>query len=539
MSAEKGHSSGAGVSDRAFAGRHAQYSLQVSEARYRRLFETCQDGILIVNAQTGRIEEANPYLADLLGYASKDIQGLHLWEIGAFRNPGLIKEALGEMQRKGYLRYESVPLKTKDGRPIEVEFAGNIYEVDGTSVIQFNIRDITARKQAETAVKESEEKYRALMDNASDGIVINDLEGNILEVNKKMEVLLGYTKEELLGMNFLRIHPPEEHEIVTHNFRERVEGKPVRLSRTKVLRKDGTSIPVDITGTVIELAGRKVLQASFRDITERRKAEELLEQTSNELRALIETMSDIVLVIDRKGRCTEVIPTRASRSYRDINRLAGKTFKQTFPEATAELLLDAVKEVLKTGRTVNVESRLDLGGETLWFADAISPRTSDSVLLVARNITELKRAEAELEAKSAALEETNAALKMLIKNMEEAKKDLEDNIASNIKTLVMPYVQKIRNLQPGESQVPYIDLIETNLEKIVSPFLRRLDQYGLTPTEIQVANLVRDGRTTKEIMALMHSSKGAIDIHRYNIRRKLGINKKKVNIRSHLLSLQQ
>jgi DNA-binding CsgD family transcriptional regulator len=102
----------------------------------------------------------------------------------------------------------------------------------------------------------------------------------------------------------------------------------------------------------------------------------------------------------------------------------------------------------------------------------------------------------------------------------------------------MPHIQKIRNLQPGESQAPYIDIVENNLRKIVSPFLHRLDQHGLTPTEIQVANLIRDGRTTKEIMMLLHSSKGAIDIHRYNIRRKLGINKKKVNIRSHLLSLQ-
>jgi transcriptional regulator with PAS, ATPase and Fis domain len=144
-------------------------------------------------------------------------------------------------------------------------------------------------------------------------------------------------------------------------------------------------------------------------------------------------MSDIVLVINKRGRCTEVIPTRASRSYRNISELAGKTFRQTFPEETARLLFNAVKEVLKSGRTVNVESGLDLGGETLWFADAISPRTADSVLLVARDITGLKKAEEELEAKSLVLEETNAALKVLIKNMEEAKKSLEDNMPQTSK----------------------------------------------------------------------------------------------------------
>jgi PAS domain S-box-containing protein len=525
--------------DERFTGKPAEYKLRVSEARYRRLFETCQDGILVVDAETGRIEDVNPFLANLLGYAFKDIQGLLLWEVGVFKDPEAIKEAFREMQRKGYLRYENLPLETKDGRRIEVEFVGNIYDVDGTSVFQCHIRDITARKQAETAVRESEEKYRALMNNASDAIVITDLDGNILEVNMKTEMLLGYAKGELLGMNFTRIHPLEELQRVTHEFRQVAEGKSIPLSRTRVLRKDGTTVPVGITGTVVEFAGKKVVQGIFRNIAERKKAEELQEKTSNELRALIEAMSDIVLVIDKKGRCTEVVPTRASRFHENVKELAGKTFRQTFPEETAALLLNSVKEVLKSGRTINVESRLDLGGETLWFADAISPRTADSVLLVARDITDLKAAEEQLEAKSLVLEETNAALKVLIKNMEEARKDLEDNIASNIKTLVMPYIQKIRNLQPGESQTPYIDIVETNLRKIVSPFLHRLDQYGLTPTEIQVANLVRDGRTTKEIMALTHSSKGAIDIHRYNIRRKLGINKKKVNIRSHLLSLQQ
>ena len=494
---------------------------------------------MVVDAETGRIEEANPHLTKLLGYTAEEIEGRSFWDVRTFGNSETVRGAFRELERMGYVRHESMVLETKDGRNVEVEFVSHMYDVDGKRVIQCNIRDITARKQAEIAVKESEEKYRALMDNASDAIVINGLDGNILEVNKKMETLLGYTKEELLGMNFLRIHPPEELEMVTLNFRETVEGKPVRLSRTRVLRKDGTTVPVGITGTVIELAGRKVIQASFRDITERRKAEELLEKTSNELRTLIEAMSDVVLIIDKRGKCVEVAPTRASSFYKNVRELSGKRFSEIFPEKIAETLLHSVKQVLKSGRTVNVESTLNMNGQMHWFADAISPRTSDTVLLVARDITELKRVEGELEAKSAVLEETNAALKVLIKNMEEAKKGLEHSIASNIKTLVMPYIQKIRGLQPGESQAPYIDIVETNLRKIVTPFLHKLDQFGLTPTEIQVANLIRDGRTTKDIMALLHSSKGAIDIHRYNIRKKLGINKKKVNIRSYLLSLEQ
>ena len=164
--------------------------------------------------------------------------------------------------------------------------------------------------------------------------------------------------------------------------------------------------------------------------------------------------------------------------------------------------------------------------------------TDESTVSVARDITDLKMAEAELRAKSMSLEETNNALKALLRNMEEAKKELEENVVSNIRVLVMPHVGRLARHKLVSTEKVHVEAIEAGLKNVASPFLRDLSQFGLTPTEIQVANYVRDGHTTKEIIELMHSTKDSIDMHRYHIRKKLGINKTKTNLRSYLLSLR-
>jgi two-component system, cell cycle sensor histidine kinase and response regulator CckA len=126
-----------------------QEALRNSEVRYRRLFEAAQDGILILDASTGQITDANPFLLDMLGYAHGEILGKQLWEIGFFRDRALSEAAFKELQKAGYIRYEDLPLETKDGRRHDVEFVSNLYEVDHQKVIQCNIRDITDRKLLE------------------------------------------------------------------------------------------------------------------------------------------------------------------------------------------------------------------------------------------------------------------------------------------------------------------------------------------------------------------------------------------------------
>ena len=126
-----------------------EHKLTDSELRYRRLFETAQDGILILNADTGQISDVNPFLVDMLGYSKNEFLGRRLWEIGAFVDVRKSREAYKELQKNRYIRYEDLPLETKSGQKMEVEFVSNVYFVNTERVIQCNIRDISERKRLE------------------------------------------------------------------------------------------------------------------------------------------------------------------------------------------------------------------------------------------------------------------------------------------------------------------------------------------------------------------------------------------------------
>jgi diguanylate cyclase (GGDEF)-like protein/PAS domain S-box-containing protein len=123
--------------------------LEASELQFRRLFEAAQDGILILDGSTGLITEANQFIIDMLGYSRKELLGKNLWEIGAFIDIKRSKRAFKELQKKSFIRYEDLPLESKDGKRMEVEFVSNVYKVNDHKVIQCNIRDISIRKTSE------------------------------------------------------------------------------------------------------------------------------------------------------------------------------------------------------------------------------------------------------------------------------------------------------------------------------------------------------------------------------------------------------
>ncbi len=132
----------------------SERALQVSESRYRRLFETAQDGILIVDAETGQIDDVNPFLVDLVGYSREEYLGKKLWEVGAFKDSEVSKSAFLELRGKRYIRFEDIPLHTRTGGRVDVEFVSNVYMVDDKKVIQFNIRNITERRRAELKIRD-------------------------------------------------------------------------------------------------------------------------------------------------------------------------------------------------------------------------------------------------------------------------------------------------------------------------------------------------------------------------------------------------
>src|SRR6202023_2096855 len=132
-------------------GNSLELGAGVSELRYRRLFETAQDGILILDADSGKIIDVNPFLLDLLDFPFESVIGLQLWEIGLFKDIAANQAAFEKLQAEEYIRYENLPLRTKTGKEIQVEFVSNVYFVGPAKVIQCNIRDITARAQFQAA----------------------------------------------------------------------------------------------------------------------------------------------------------------------------------------------------------------------------------------------------------------------------------------------------------------------------------------------------------------------------------------------------
>ncbi len=219
-------------------------ALRDSETRYRRLFETAQDGILILDARTGSITDVNPFLVKLLDYSREEFLGKELWDIGLFKDVEASKAAFRELQAKQYVRYEDLPLKTKAGRSINVEFVSNVYGVNGKKVIQCNIRDITQRKLAER----SEQQLRQ----AQKMEAVGELAGGIAhDFNNLLGVILGYC--EILEEQSDLAAPNREMIVEIHNaglWAKDLTHNLLAFSRRQVLQP----VYLDLNATVDRIA---------------------------------------------------------------------------------------------------------------------------------------------------------------------------------------------------------------------------------------------------------------------------------------------
>jgi two-component system, cell cycle sensor histidine kinase and response regulator CckA len=207
-----------------------------AEARYRHLFETAQDGILILDATTGLIIDVNPFLIKLLDYSREEFLGKALWDIGLFKDIEASKEAFRELKARRYVRYEDLPLKTKDGRSVNVEFVSNVYGVNSKKVIQCNVRDITKRKYAERSEQQlgQAQKMEAVGQLA---------EGVAHDFTNLLGVILGYC--EILEERLDLAEPTREMIVEIH--------------------KAGTSAK-DLTRHLLAFSRRQVLQPVFLDL---------------------------------------------------------------------------------------------------------------------------------------------------------------------------------------------------------------------------------------------------------------------------------
>jgi PAS domain S-box-containing protein len=278
--------------------------LRASETRYRRLFESAKDGILILDAESGSIEDVNPFLIELLGHPRESFLGKKIWDLGFFRDIVANQSNFTELQRQEYIRYDDKPLETADGRKIEVEFFSNVYLVDRHKVIQCNIRDITERKcveaEREKMLTSARQSRRALLsvladekkmaaertrlaaaiEQAAETIMITDAQGSIVYVNPAFEITTGYSREEILGQN-PRILQSGKHDA------EFYRGMWATLTAGRVWRghlsnkrKDGTHYEEDATLSPIrDPAGQTVNYVAVkRDVTREAELEAQLRQ---------------------------------------------------------------------------------------------------------------------------------------------------------------------------------------------------------------------------------------------------------------------
>jgi PAS domain S-box-containing protein len=274
----------------------AEKDLKDSELRYRRLFETAQDAILILDGESGEIIDANKFILDLLGYPLEYFVGKHLWELGFFKDKALAKNAFTELKTNGSLRYEDLPLETRDGRSIDVEFAGNVYNGGDMRIIQCNIRDITDRKVAQDLLRASETCYRRLFESAKDGIlIIDEKTGKIVDANPYILNLLGYPLEYFIGKHLWELGFFKDKVLAKNAFTELKTNGYIRYEDLPLETINGHAIHVEFVSNVYPVNRRKIIQCNIRDITERKHTGDALALANRKLNLLSSiTRHDII-----------------------------------------------------------------------------------------------------------------------------------------------------------------------------------------------------------------------------------------------------
>lgn len=289
------------------------------------------------------------------------------------------------------------------------------------------------------------------------------------------------------------------------------------------------------------------------NITKYKETEDGLKITNAFLRSLLENSPTPICVSDADGRISTVNDAWVNTLGFSEDRAIGRQFHEIFSRKVALRINDMHRKILEFNTPAESEESIDCPAGLHHFHAVMFPlqdatgRTAavGSILLdvTARKQAEqaLTERETELRAKSVQLAETNIALKVLLKQREEDQRDLQERIASNVQELVLPYLRKLQGTHLNDKQAGYMDVAMTHLKEITAPFLRHaVSQYPqMTAKELLVATHVREGRSNKEIADLMGVSLNTIEIHRYNLRKKLGLQNKKVNLRSFLLSLNK
>jgi PAS domain S-box-containing protein len=256
--------------------RRASAALNASELRYRRLFEASPDGVFLFDAGTGRITDANPQVAELLGHSREQLLERSFWEIGLFSDEALGRAAFAELRDKSYRRYDYLPIVTPAGRRHDVEFTCNSYMSGRKRVMQCNVRNITDRRRVEHALRESEERYRSLVEITPQGVWLVGVDGNPLYVNQYWIDYSGMTLEQSTRDWPQQIHPKDREKILKSWAAARDDGMPYESELLMHRAADGRYLWHLARGVPVhDAAGRaEKWLCVFIDIDERKQTEQ-------------------------------------------------------------------------------------------------------------------------------------------------------------------------------------------------------------------------------------------------------------------------
>ena len=429
-----------------------------------------------------------------------------------------------------------------------------------------NAQLYTNLQKTEKSLREGRELFLRLIDAAPDGVVQTDIDGKILFANEVALRMGGYTDiSELRGRNIFTFIAPEDRERLAEDLRLLPQQEPAPQIY-QVIGDDGRTAAIEINANVLcdEKGSSYGNVLLFRDVTERSRMEEMLRTSEANYRFLTDNMNDMIWTVDLDLNTTYINKSvEKLLGYTPEERIGKDFSKKCTPESYDHIrrIIAEQSEIDKSGsgnpnRIISIEGEFyHKNGSTVWMESLVSVlRDKEGVLIgyhgVSRNISDRKKLEQELrkildtlenriQERTIELEEVNTALRVLLKKGEQDLKRQGRDIKDNVEQLVMPFLQKLKISSSIEQKEMYANIIEANLTQITSSFTNQLSESykTLTPKEIQIAAMIRDGKSSKEIAEIMSVSTGTIVTHRNNIRKKLKLPSREINLRSHLLSL--
>lgn len=522
-----------------------------SELKYRRLFEQLNEAI-IISGPNGVILEANSAAVDMLGYKEAELIGQHAENIYAdITNRKIVFKILTE---KGSIHNFEMPLKKRDGTVIYANGSATLYrDADGKLLrIEGTFTDITEKKKMKQKLIESEINYRTLVESTKDMIFKGELDGRIVFMNKAVENALGYSKDELEEMNSFKGVHPDDLNHVDKKFNVLRQGQGIENVELRYKIKDGKYIDISINAEPVFDENNNVtgFAGIARDMTALKKVERELQKTKSIAEAYIEATTDAAVMIDLDSCIVDLNNEFARRFKKNMKGLIGKNIFDLFPKDVAKRRREMGQKVIRSGKPLHVQDER----EGRWNEVSIHPLFDEDgkvgyIAIFTHDITAFKKIEEEITAsrndlekkilkRTTELEEVNTALRVLVKSRDTNVKELEDRIIFNINELILPNLEELGKNNTTKRQKALINILGNNLDEITSQFIAGAEgrYLKLTPTEMKVANLVKQGKTNKEIAELHNLSPRTIESHRERIRRKIGIKNKKINLRSYLMS---